>query len=284
VRSIIESRNRHLLRDVEQLMQAIEQRDVLDELRPYVTQVQSLCEWIRKQIRDNLRDISLCHDAIIEDVLSNTQQATRYLRLLSSRMVTPILRSSPSDRLSLKFIGWLHHQHPSTVTYPPVVTDGDCAIWPFVHICPVYFFPSTEQTILLYLPLYFHEFGHLLYACHKQEIDALVQDLQQDVEDILTPPSSRSDKHASWQRSQREMIVTTWYKWAQEFFCDAVGLAIGGPAFLWAFSTYLGNLDRGDFYRTLPELSESAHPVTWLRMKILASRAAKLSLHYRTLF
>jgi hypothetical protein len=131
---------------------------------------------------------------------------------------------------------------------------------------------------LLYLPLYFHEFGHLLYACHKQELDALVRDLQQEVDGFLRPSSVRNDKHAAWQSSHREAIVTAWYNWAQEFFCDAVGLIIGGPAFLWAFSTYLSTLDRGDFYRSPLELRGSTHPVTFLRVRLLTDLGSTLGL------
>src|SRR5439155_7631987 len=102
---------------------------------------------------------------------------------------------------------------------------------------------------LLYQALYFHEFGHLLYVCHMQEMDDLVRALQGEIEDILTPPAQRNDRHADVQTATRQTIAYTWYRWAQEFFCDAVGLTIGGPCFLRAFSGYLGTMDRGDFYR-----------------------------------
>ena len=106
-------------------------------------------------------------------------------------------------------------------------------IWPFLHIAPTYFFPFLEQKGLLFQPLLFHEFGHLLYLCHKREMDDLVRELQREVEDVLTPPSQRNDRHSDIQAGQRQTIVDTWYRWAQELFCDAVGLTIEGPSFLY---------------------------------------------------
>lgn len=274
MRDTLELRNRHLLRDVERLILETAAVKMPTELEPYANRIQAICKLIRERVRENLKHLSLGQDAILEDVLSNTQQATQLLRLVSSRMVAPILRCSTSDRLCLKLITWLHRQHTATDSLPAAFTDGDCAVWPLLDIAPIYFFPAVEQRVLLYLPLYFHEFGHLLYACHKQELDALVRDLQQEVNRVLRPTSLRNDKHAAWQSSQREAIVTTWYKWAQEFLCDSVGLTIGGPAFLWAFSAYLGTLDRGDYYRPPSELRESSHPVTWLRVRILVAQAS----------
>ena len=276
IRNTLEVQNNHLLRDVGRVIEELALADVPEELRPYVTRISSVCAGLRSYITQNLTDLALGEAAIEEDILSNTQQATQYLRLVSSRMLNPILRSSPSDRLSLRFIGWLHAAHPKTATYPPAVADGGCSIWPFTELCPIYFFPAAEQRVILYLPLYFHEFGHLLYRCHQQELDDLVVDLQREIEGILTPPSIRSDKHAAHQRSQRDTVVTTWYQWSQELFCDAVGLHIGGPSFLWALSTYLGTLNRGDFYRPLEELRYSTHPVTWLRIKLLLAQAKDL--------
>lgn len=53
---------------------------------------------------------------------------------------------------------------------------------------------------------------------------------------------------------------------------DAVGLTIGGPCFLLAFCGYLGTMQRGDFYRGSIDLQYSDHPVTWLRVRLLAER------------
>ncbi|MYA61056.1 MAG: hypothetical protein F4X94_00545 [Dehalococcoidia bacterium] len=146
-------------------------------------------------------------------------------------------------------------------------------MWPFTDICPIYFFPAVEQEALLYQPLYFHEFGHLLYRRHQRELDDLVFDLQREVATSLTPHSYRSDSYSFRQRAHGEAIVRTWYNWAQEMFCDATGLLIGGPSFLRAFSMYMGNQSRSDFERPIEDLRGSSHPVTWLRIKLLLSQA-----------
>ena len=51
----------------------------------------------------------------------------------------------------------------------------------------IYMMPPSAQQGLLYLPLFFHEFGHLLYACHKPEMDALVRELQENLAELLEP-------------------------------------------------------------------------------------------------
>lgn len=222
-----------------------------------------------------MTDLALGHDQILEDVLSNTQQVMQYVRLLSTPLAAPVLRASSTDRLSLATISWLHRQNPITTSIPAAFVDGDCSIWPFLDIAPIYFFPCIEQRGLLYQPLLFPEFGHLLYVSHRQEMDDLVGDLQREVEGVLMPPSQRNDRHADVQAAQRQIIVDTWYAWAQESFCDAVGLTIGGPCFLRAFSGYLGTMQRGDFYRQPSDLRYSEHPVTWLRVRLLAERARR---------
>jgi hypothetical protein len=70
------------------------------------------------------------------------------------------------------------------------------------------------------------------------------------------------------------VIVTAWYRWTQELFCDAVGFTIGGPCFLEAFSAFLSRLVEGDFHRPPERMPGSAHPVTALRVHFLARQAA----------
>jgi hypothetical protein len=278
VQRLLRTRNQHLLRDLQRLRRSISDAPRMAELLPYTQRIEQALNHFATVIEQNLADLGREQAVLTEDIMNATQQAINWVRLLSSHFVRPITRASEVDRLSLRVISWLHAQSPRTANFPAAVADGDCAIYPFIQLCPIYFFPTTEKQTLLYLPLYFHEYGHLLYACHKRELDDLVAALRQEVEIVLTPPSFRSDRHAEIQSSRRQEISLTWYKWAQEFFCDAVGLAIGGSAYLNVFSMYLGGFDRGDFYRPRAALAHSTHPVTWLRVKVLASRATKLNL------
>jgi hypothetical protein len=271
--ALLRGRNRSLLRDLEQLTVALASCNPPGELEPYRSRLLTVCGELRRQCQRNITDLDLRQDEILEDVLSNTQQVTQTVKLLSTKMATPVVRSSAQDRISLHTITWLHRSHNVTAALPAAFADGDCAVWPFLDIAPIYFFPAAEQRGLLYQPLYFHEFGHLLYVCHKPEMDDLVRDLQATIEDLLRPAAQRNDQHSAVRASERQAIAYTWYRWAQELFCDAVGLMIGGPCFLLAFSGYLGTMGRGDFYRYPGDLRYSTHPVKWLRMKFLIERA-----------
>ena len=255
------------------MIQEVQDAIVPEELLPYVDRISVFTNELYRQVIQNLSDLALDQDDILEDIFSNTEQVVRYLRVLTSTMIIPILRPSPTDRLSLKIVDWLHQGHPSTQRFPAAVANGDVGIYPYIWLCPIYIFPSVEQQVLLYQPLYFHEFGHLLYRCHQRELDELVQELQGDIGKVLMPRSYRGDRHSTLQRLQRQTVAQTWYAWAQELFCDAVGLTIGGPSFLLALSTYLGTSSRSDFYLTPDQLRFSTHPVTWLRIKLLLSQA-----------
>jgi len=146
------------------------------ELDPYRAYVLGICGHLADVLTRNLDDLGRGPEAILEDVLSNTQLATRLAQLLSARIASPILRASAADRLCLRTITWLHRQHPVTTSVPAAFGDGHTAVWPFIQVVPIYFMPAAEQRSLLFQPLVFHEFGHLLYAYHQPEMDALVSD------------------------------------------------------------------------------------------------------------
>lgn len=274
--SILKAHNRAALENTQKLVQSLAGRQVFSELLPYRERIISICLHLQGIAEKNLADIAQEREVIVEDVLSSTQQVIRTIRLLSARMAAPILRVSTSERLSLWTIMWVHREHPRTGTVPACLTSGDCSVWPFVHIAPIYYFPFLEQQSLLYQPLIFHEFGHVLYVVHGPELDALVGELQGEIEDALVPPSQRNDRYSDTQALRRQAIVDIWYRWTQELFCDAVGLTIGGPAYLQAFSSYLATMERGAFFRDASDLEASDHPVTWLRIHLLAERAKRI--------
>lgn len=210
MREILEDRNRGLLRGIRVLLNLLAAAQTPDALLPYRRRVEEICHEIEARATRNLAYLALGRPDILPDVVSATTLITRTTRLLGSRLAPPILRASPADRLCLAVIDWLHSSHPRTVDYPPAFSDGDVATWPFLGFgAPLYFFPSVEQRGLLYQPLYFHEFGHVLYACHRPELDALVGELQRAVHDSLLPASQRNDRHAARQASRRQMIVDT---------------------------------------------------------------------------
>lgn len=228
---------------------------------------------IRGQVAQNLDYLELGLDVILPDLLSRTQTITQNFAVYNQMFVRPVLRAKPSDRLCLKTLRWLHSVHEQTREIPVALSDDDVSVAPANP--SIYFLPCSVQHGLLYLPLFFHEVGHLLYSLHRQEMDDLVRDLQTQIRDLLAPSVQRNDRHAQDEQRLRDDIVQTWYAWTQELFCDAVGYAIGGPAFTSAFSMYLRMQGPDQYHVTSRLLVLRTHPVTWLRIRLLADRARR---------
>ena len=257
--------------DVDALLVLLRTAKVPLELRSYQKLVIDLCEYAAETINKNMVNIRLNKNEILEDILSDVQQSTMLVKLISDRFSVPVLRAMPFDRLCMSILNWLHSTHVKTRNSPPAVSDGSISVWPLYP--QVYMFPQLEKRSLLYQPLLFHEFGHVLYVLHKPEMDSLVTELQGTVTDLILPRSQRNDRHSEIQAERRQIIVDTWYRWIQELYCDAVGFQIGGPSYLYAFSTYLSIANRNEFYRNPKDLQLSNHPVTWLRVHFLTESA-----------
>ncbi len=69
--------------------------------------------------------------------------------------------------------------------------------------------------------------------------------------------------------------MTAWFAWVQEFYCDAVGITVGGPCFLRAFSHFFRTRSNDQYYVPREDQLQRKHPVTWLRTKMLLDRARK---------
>jgi hypothetical protein len=107
-------------------------------------------------------------------------------------------------------------------------------------------------------------------------MDDLVSELQKKIAGLLEPGMQRDDLYAQEEAEKHNTIVERWYEWAQEIFCDAVGLVIGGPAYLHAFSMFFRMLGRDEFYLPLEKIAKQTHPLGWLRIRLLADRARQL--------
>ena len=101
-------------------------------------------------------------------------------------------------------------------------------------------------------------------------------ELQAEIRDLLRPSVERNDQFAQAQERNRNAIVDTWYEWAQECFCDAVGLVIGGPSFAYTFSMYFRVLGWNEYHVPRGELAHRSHPVTWIRIHLLVNRARQM--------
>ena len=273
---ILRQNNADLLREIDRLKKILpaNSKTLTDELTPYYAWAVEKCDDLYQKVMQNLRDIDLRQRDILSDILSETQTVTREFRLFNQRWVSPILRTRPSDRLCLKILRWLHASSPSTEQIPVALSDEEFSIFPIKP--SIYFMPSSAQHGLLYLPLFFHEYGHLLYSCHELEMDDLTRDFQTTISDLLEPNVQRNDLQAQHEETKRVTIVETWYAWIQEIFCDAVGFSIGGPAFLRAFSMYLRMDGRQAFEVPVNKLAHCSHPVTFLRVRLLADRVRRM--------
>jgi hypothetical protein len=272
VRETLKRRNEDLQRDLEKIVELVDRARIVPELEPYRGVLRARTRQLLAASRQNLDWLETAQDSLLPDVLSETSTLVQYVRLLKSRYLRGLYRTMDWDRVCLQTIAWLHAEHSQTTSYPAVFADDDVSIIPSMRL-PFYFFPCVEQRGLRFQPLFFHEFGHLLYKCHENELDALVGEFQQTVESELLPASQRNDQYAQEQASVRQSIVETWYKWMQEFFCDAVGLVIGGPSFLHSFSEYINKFQLSDYYRQPSDLRASTHPISNLRITLLVERA-----------
>ena len=267
--------NQDLLHQIDVAREMIGRVSVSGELTPYVGQVMQICAGLRQQALRNLKDLEYPLDDTLPDILAATQRLTEAFELVNVRLANPIVRAKPEDRLALLLLRWLHDTHPETALLPFGLTDGSFGVYPTSQIPPVYYVPVTRQKTILYLSLFFHEFGHVLYTGHKLEMKDLVEEFQKVVKTALTPRSVRGRSSSSQGASFRRKVVPAWFAWVQEFFCDAVGLTIGGPSYLKAFSHYFRTWSNDQYYIPRDEQLKSRHPVTWLRIKMLADRARK---------
>ena len=256
------------------LFKLIIRAEIPEELESYKAAISDLLQNYMNVIQVNFKRLALGKDEILEELLSDTQQVIYIFRIITDDLAAPLLRSSDADKLCLRFIQWIHLTHHKTFDCPAAITNGNVSILPRKGL-PLYYFPCVEQRNLLHLPLFLHEFGHELYLYHKREMDDLVSELRRDIADLLIPASLRNDRHSEHQAAKRQSITDVWYDWMQEFYCDAVGLIMGGPCFLKSFSTFLSPLRQVDFYRQ-PEHLIAHHPVTLLRVRFLVKRASSL--------
>ncbi len=264
--------NEDLLHQVATLQRLFGDAKIPAELGGYRSHIEGVCERLRRQVQRNIKDLN--HDVpdTYENVLGQTQNVMRVLELVNSLYAGPILRSLPDDRLALLILRWLHDEHPKAREWPFGLSDGSFAIYPHLDLPSLFFLPWSRQRTLLYLPLLFHEFGHLLYALHKPEMDDLVGEFQQIVGDVLTPLTRRRRRAAENQETFRQTVVLRYYEWCQEFFCDAVGFRIGGPAFAKALTSYFRLQGAGEFYVSRMKQLGRRHPVSWLRIKMILDR------------
>jgi len=278
MKRILQNNNRDLRREITALRNIIASSKYPPMLAPYVLWLQKFIAQQSAVIDSNFKYLEMNVPEIMSEILERTQSATRNLRILSTKFITPISRYNHADYISICMIKWLHEQHPQSKTIAFAISEGQFSIYPFIDIPVIYYLPSSSQRSLLHLALFFHEYGHFLFQYHKLEMVNLVAELQEKLEEILVQPFQQNDIKSNRDRRRAKKIIETWFDWTEELFCDAVGLAIGGKAFLHTFSLYLRMSGREAFYLTESDLEGSSHPISYIRIKFLVQRARKMGL------
>lgn len=277
MQQILEKKNRVLLEDIRTLRESIENAIPPAQLQPYRDHIYLLCQEIERIVLSNLTRLKIIAQVdLLAEIMSDTTVATHWIMHLSAILVPPIHEPAGNYPISLEVLSWLHSIHSNSSTSFPAIMHGSWSVLPFAEgRLPIYRVPYLERRRLLFQPLLFHEFGHVLYALHRPEMDDLVKEMQENILDLLVPRSRRNDRYDRLQSHFRETIAYTWYKWIQELFCDAVGFTIGGPCFLHAFAFYLSMLQPTDFCDAPQNLANSSHPTTWLRVRFLVKRSTE---------
>ena len=283
VRPLLEAHCDFLHNEILELKLAIESAALPAEvevwLQSYRKALLERCELYLTNVQKAEGLLEKNRDDVIEDVFFFLENTNLRVQQLSEYLLSPLLRSNPDDWLGLKFLTWLHREHPSAQKFPLAICDGSPAIFPFLQIAPLYFFPFRAQRGLLLLPLLLHEFGHLLVSEFEEELRDEIADLRQQIDRHLTPASRRNDQQNIRQTEIRRSVGGVYYFWTMEFFCDAVGLTLGGPAFLFAFSDYLDSWKKTSFNLPPERMALSKHPVTWMRVHQLVRRSKSLGWH-----
>jgi hypothetical protein len=261
LREIVKQSCSDLLCDIERLKEALDEvvSTIPTELKGFYEWLCVVLETYRNEALQILRDLTSKPDNQLRDITSEAQSLLLNLQVFNQRLIGPVLRARNSDRLCLRLLQWLHSTHPRTMSIPAGLSDGDFASWPNPRW------------------LFFHEFGHILYSCFKSEMDVLIDSLQKTVGRLLEPRSQRDDLLAKSDEQKRRTISETWYEWMHELFCDALGFEMGGPAFAYSFSMYFRLLGRERYHLNANELRGRKHPVTRVRIRVLADRARQLS-------
>lgn len=274
MQKLLQQNNVILLHEIRKLQHSLIQasNNVPEELTGYTNWVTQVCESFSHSVLKNLKYLESGRQDILEDILSETQKVSWNFYVFNKCHTSPVLRARSSDRLPLKLLLWLHATHPKTKGIPVAVCDGEFSI--SMTGATIYFTPCAAQHGLLNLPLYFHEFGHLLYGCHQREMDDLVKELQAEIKRLLLLAAVKKDRYTEKRETDQAIIAARWFTWSQEFFCDAVGFIMGGAAFTSAFSMYLRMLGRSQYH--MEKLVHRSHPVPWIRIQLLADRARQM--------
>ena len=88
----------HQIRTLQELMGWAQ---IPGTLSGYRSEIESICERLRRQVRRNLKDLSYNQPDILENVLRQTQLVMNELEIINVVYVGPLMRCREEDRLAL---------------------------------------------------------------------------------------------------------------------------------------------------------------------------------------
>jgi hypothetical protein len=269
--------NSDLLHQVSTLRESLCAANVPPILERYRDSVVIICAALEARLEKNVAVLKHGVQSVYTDVLYNTEDCFRYFDLVNTQLAAPVIRYHDRDLLALSVLDWLHSVHAATREKPFGLSSGSFAIYPLLAWPAIYFLPVSSQLAVRYLPLLYHEFGHLLYVLSKPEMDDLLAEFQHTIRKAFSPRSIRDSQPSN--DIVRQQILSAWREyWAQEIYCDAVGLTIGGASFLHAFSHFFRFRSGEEYFRRQEDQLRRRHPVTWLRVQLLLHRAERYGL------
>lgn len=268
--------NADLLRRVQAIQRLIDAALLPGTMASYCQQVREFCAEQEKRARLHLAELRGTNTGLLGDLFNATAVLAQKVRYADRTLAVPLVRVRKQDVLALRVLQWLHQSTKETAHLAFALGEDDYKVWASPMMPCIYYILLTHRQSLLSLPLVLHEFGHVLYECHKPEMDELVKEFRETVSHFLTPQAVGDVAFAAQGLEFRQQAVTCWYTWAQEFFCDAVGLTIGGTAFLRTISRHFHALSREEYAIDRGSLLRRKHPLTWLRVRLLCQRASAM--------
>ncbi|HEX2846253.1 MAG TPA: hypothetical protein VHN59_06870 [Chitinophagaceae bacterium] len=275
INAVLKGSCNDLLRKINLTHKILNARKYPEELLPCFEWVNHSLEVWEREIKRIQRYLHLnLDDKILEQTwYDELTSINNEIEVLDVYYVHPLFRASEHDILALKIIQRLHSLHKQTEEIPFLLSNGSFSIAASENGPTLYWLPVASQMSLLHFPLFFHEFGHLLFLLHKDEMEALIGEFQNKLSQYLRPIVTQSDEKYKSYLDKASDIVETWREWMEELFCDAIGLVIGGQSYLYAFSNFIRLGGTKEYFVPESYLSKRSHPVSLLRIRFLAERA-----------
>ncbi len=257
---------------IENTLESLNQISTQSEIEGFRQHLIFVYNKLRERTLSKIEILDLKHDSLLPDLINNAYWLSEKLHQYNSCYLPTLYRINDDDKVVLKVINWLHNSNQVTNKHPFTISDDSFLIYPNSKLPIKYCLPHYSSSQLLYLPLLFHEYGHLLFDYKQIELNDLVKEFQEYVYYQLSPKTIRNLSNETFINQERYLIANLWAPWLQELFCDIIGFIIGGLYFVNAFQLFFLLNSASSYYKSREKLinPRSTHPIPWLRAKTLA--------------